>query len=64
MHKSLTEQWTEKSFTNEDGDKLKISHCEEKELREIKIEDGVFWFPVENGKDIAEAILAICSDEE
>ena len=60
MTERFTEQWTQKSFTNADGDKMRIKHDEDDfEVMSICIGGEEFWFDKTNANNIAEALQQI-----
>ena len=60
MTDRFTEQWTQKSFTNPDGDKMRVKHDEDDfEIMMICIGDEEFWFDKKNANNIAEALRQI-----
>jgi len=57
MNERFTEQWTQKSFTNADGDKMRIKHDEDDfEVMSICISGEEFLFDKTNASSIAEAL--------
>lgn len=56
----FTEQWTQKTFTNADGDKMRInSDLDDSEAISIYINGEEFWFYKKNAVNIAEALKQI-----
>jgi len=54
------EQWTQKTFTNADGNKMRVEHDKDDfDAMSICIGDEVFWFDKKYATDIAEALVGI-----
>ena len=56
----FTEQWTQKTFTNVDGDKMRIEHDKDDcGVMSICIGDEEFWFDKKHATHIAETLQEI-----
>ena len=59
----FTEEWTEKTFTNQDGQILRVRAVELAErMIEIEINGETFWFSRDKAGDICKAISSLSSN--